>query len=253
MSVAPLLLLVMLSVSSGSCAYEEKPSTRPSFFFGLPFRLGQEDQCPVYPEGPSLADSVGECHKNVVLISSNGVCNTRTLFRFIYEHPGGGEFEATLLEKSSECPGGIVAVIGVDARAVRPIFPIDAHAPLSEELELEARRVLNESGAGKGALPAIADSSAKVVKVGRVTLLKFRTENGNSRDEPLTFAAVLSVNNNFVPLGVCTTKHLFFSVYDRLHLAYTKECCACGEVIFYVYDLSDEVPKIVYQNGNFSD
>lgn len=183
----------------------------------------------------------------MVLICSKGICNTRTLYRFKYEHPGGEEFEATLLEKSPKCPeAAVIAVIGVDARAVRLISPQDDHSPLSEELESRARRVLKESGAGQGALPSLADSAPEVKKVGRVTLLTFRTETDDT-------AAVLLLNNNFVSLGLCTFEHLFFSLNDKLHLTYRKGCCACGEVINFVYDLSGEAPKKVYGNAKFSD
>jgi hypothetical protein len=247
-----------MSVIASYHAPCKEPSTEHHFTFGLPFSLGQDDQCPVYPGGVSLADSIPNCHTNVALISDAGVCNTRTLYRFLYQHPGGEEFQATLLEKSAECPEAVVvAVIGVNARAVRPIPSRHDESPVPRNVESRVRRLLDPpEGEGQERYKEVgielSTTSPKVLKVDHVTMLRFGLNDvGELKNKG---PGVICVNDQLFRLeGWCTQNHRFFSVYEKLHLSYTCFCCGCGEVIFYVYDLSGKTPKIVYQNGKFSD
>lgn len=202
-----------------------------------------------------MADSVRNCHTEVALISTTGVCTTRTLYRFIYEHPGGEEFEATLLERTAECPkAATVAVIGVDAEAVSLISPKHDLSPLPKDTESKARRLLDLPEADsqerhKEVGMDLSDALPEVLRVGHVTMLSYRLKGGRG-DGP----TVIYLNDKLFRLeGWCTTGHLFFSVYNKLFLCYTRFCCVCGEVIFYFYDLSAKAPKIVYENGKFSD
>ena len=64
---------------------------------------------------------------------------------------------------------------------------------------------------------------------------------------------LLFFNNEFFELkGGCTTKPVFFFVNDKLHLAYDENGCGSGRLIFFVYDLSDGSPRIVYANADLS-
>ncbi len=63
-------------------------------------------------------------------------------------------------------------------------------------------------------------------------------------------------DNAFLLEGSCAFRSpFFFSVKEKLHVSYwaTVACCGCGDLNFFVYDLSGESPKLVYDNSHFSD
>jgi hypothetical protein len=251
-------LTVMLTIV-GSCAFAEtgiRPSsslTRPSISFGLPFYATQSDPCPKYPEGLCLADSIGHCHMEVSLVSKTEVCAARTSFRFLYEQPGGSEFVATLLDRVKDCSGDpVVAVLGIESKEVQVIPQLTESPPVPRHIESDARDLLEAEFPVKTMGP-IPKGVPVVVRVRHVTLLKFSLDKNGWSDDATPYATALSANGKLINLGKCTGDYLFFTIRGKLYLTYWDWCCACGGRSLIVYDLSGEVPRKVYENGNLSD
>ncbi|MBM4326710.1 MAG: hypothetical protein FJ118_06045, partial [Deltaproteobacteria bacterium] len=121
-------------------------TTKSDICFALPFfptgYVGADGTTQEWPMDLSLADSV-EAGNKVALISPRGVCTAKTAYTFHYEHPGGEDFESTLLKEAYQCPTNLsVAMVGVDPTAIRLITPSDDNSAVTKDLQLRARRLL---------------------------------------------------------------------------------------------------------------
>jgi hypothetical protein len=199
--------------------------------------------------------------EDVALVSSTDVCSAKTSYRFHYQVPGGGEFEGTVVQTSEKCQAGYVAVIGVDARAVRVIPQEADQSPAWEDVERKARALLNlwirtsdkADEFGDISQNRLSKSPPKVLKAGPVTMLKFEL-NGDIPEQRRQGPVVLWLKNQLFRLeGWCTADHIFLAVNDKPYIAYTMQCCGCGVRILYVYDLSGDLPEKVYENDKLSD
>ena len=252
----------VLWVVFGLCAYSE-PGTTQSISFALPFEHVQNgDDAP--RTRPAVADKL-KPDLNVVLVGKK-ICKARTGAAFTFLHAGMNKIQATYLLDYAKCDlnSAYVAVIGVEAEAVRPIPPQVDHFPLPKEIESKARRHLMARKAADrrdhGPVRWIPDSDQKPIfeplslgppktfRVQKGVLLQFTWSRGDNGP------AIWVVKDRvFLLPGVCTDGYQFFTVHGRLHLAYGgSRCCDCGENILYIYDLSGSIPKKVYENGALS-
>ena len=188
----------------------------------------------------------------VTLITETGICRAKTGATFSFEHMGPDDLiEATRVVGVEECPKpATIAIVGVDPTRVRPIQPQDGQFLIPRDVELRARRLVERKGSDPESPWGVSDSRPEVLKVERFTLLRFHLKGKGEEKHGLV---LLFFNNEFFELeGWCTTKPVFFFVNDKLHLAYAEGGCGSGELIFFVYDLSDGSPKIVYANADLS-
>jgi hypothetical protein len=259
--MAVICSLASLLAIAGSCAYGGQPGTQTDFSFGLTFYAMQSIPCPKYPKGLCLADSVPPCTP-VALVSHTGICSVTALYRFHYDHPGGGDFEATVLEGSEEClRDATVAVLGVDTGAIRLISPKEDQS-VRKDLESSARGLLkhwitaedkSQERIGDIDQNPLSKAPPRLSTVGDITMLRFALNEAAEQvrtDGPI----LLFFKDQLFRLEAwCTGDPVFFSVNDKLHVAYRAVCCGCGERILYVYDLSGDAPKMVYENDKLSD
>ncbi len=186
----------------------------------------------------------------LTLITNTEICRAKTGATFSFEHMGPDNLiEATRVVGIEECPKpSRIAVVGVDPTRVRLIQPQDGQFLIPRDVELRARRLVEREGSDPESWYSVTGSRPDVLMVERFTYLRFHLK-GEESDGP----ALLFFNNEFFELkGGCTTKPVFFFVNDKLHLAYTENGCGSGELIFFVYDLSDGSLKIVYANADLS-
>ncbi|HMK34173.1 MAG TPA: hypothetical protein VK463_03830 [Desulfomonilaceae bacterium] len=209
-----------------------------------------------------MADSAPPCTQ-VALVSDTGICSVTTLYRFHYDHPGGGDFEATVLKGSREClKDAHVAVLGVDIGAIRLLSLKEDQSPVRKDLPSRARELLkrwmtteekSETRVGDIEQNPLSSSPPKMFTVGDITMLRFALNEEAEQfrtDGPI----VLYFKDQVFRLeGWCTGDPVFFSVNDKIHIAFRSWCCGCGQRILYVYDLSGSTPKIVYENDKLSD
>lgn len=257
---AAILLLASLLIIPGLHASGE-PAAKQGIFFSVPFNCGTEGR-----KEFCLADSFKPA-LNAILVCDWGICTAKTGAAFIYQY--AEEFEATRLEGLGECSRATevgrflghfdVAIIGTQPAAVRVVSPMHEASAISKDMELKARAVAKSPTpepcySGPRELHKyVSDSPPKALRVGNAVLLIFQytKENLGAEGPP-----VLLINDDIFRLcGLCPSSPLFFFVNDKLHLAYwaTVSCCGCGDSNFFVYDLSDAAPEMVYSNGNFSD
>jgi len=197
----------------------------------------------------------------VAIVSKWRVCRAKTVRKFRYAEPGyersGNQgFEATLLEGTEKCPigGGDIAVIGVDPIAVRLVTPRESKSSLSRRVELRARRLLTpDSETVEECLP-ISDAPPKVVRVGGVTLLLFPLGPGSPAEQSSVFFSVVIVDGRIFPLkGRCTEGHIFFTVNNKLYVAYRSVACGWGWGVMMVYDISSGKPKKIFEMDDLFD
>lgn len=99
----------------------------------------------------------------------------------------------------------------------------------------------------------LSNSPPKVATVGDVTMLRFGLNEEVERFRRNGPILLAFKDQLFRLEGWCTGSPVFFSVNDKFHVAYRVVCCGCGERILYVYDLSGDAPKMVYENDKLSD
>jgi hypothetical protein len=145
-----------------------------------------------------------------------------------------------------------VAIIGIGAEAVNVISPEKVRSRIPKQIESKARRLLLAREAAKKdhVYGPLSDESPKAFRTKDGMLLDFswKDEEGNG-------PSVWVIDNKiFLLPGVCRVEYRFFSIGDRLHLAFRSGgCCACGDNTLYVYDLSGSSPKKLYENSKLSD
>ncbi len=207
-----------------------------------------------------LADSLKPGLK-VVLVSNDVKCSAKTGRTFT---PLDNDPKSTRLEGTEKCltehrdgGGGSLdattrlAVLGVDASAVRVIEPKTDKSFLSAETQLKARKLASSVYEGWRSMD-VSDAPPDVSHVGNTAFLLFDpSEASDCYGLP-----VLVLNNNVFSLkGHCVSNPpFFFSVNEKLYVSYWAlvACCGCGDSNFFVYDLSGKSPKLVYKNSSFS-
>jgi hypothetical protein len=253
--IVMILASVLMHLMFATFAYG-KPVKEPGISFALPFTiLGTEDFEAAQPKTRGLADSI-EAGRKIILMNKSEICNATTGATSIYHHMSGGhEFKVTHLAADNECfpvkteekyPGRFqVAIVGVGSSDIRLASPKDDHSPLPKDIQSKARRLVDNTEYRLD----LPDVPPEVLRVGTAALLIFRSTPWY--EGPIVWSAD---HNVFLLEGNCTTGHFFFSVHNKLHLAYTGSyCCDCGHKILFVYDLSGRTPKQVYENGKLSD
>jgi hypothetical protein len=260
--LAVLCLFAAVLSALGSYSYGE-PARQTGISFSFPYNCSNERQgTGRHTKKFCLADSL-QAGLNVVLVGDKGNCSAKTADTFTDEH-AGREFEATHLTGTGNCltegnkKGFHVAVVGVDPSVVHVVEPRNDKSPLPEDIELKARKVASSGyqklEAGRPRKWDVADSPPDVFSVGNVAFLLFQCTDEFLNQDGLP---VLVLNDNaFLLEGACASRPpFFFSVKEKLHLAYwaTVVCCGCGDSNFFAYDLSGELPTLVYRNSDFSD
>lgn len=258
-----LAVLVVAHIAQG------EPVTKHDISFSIPFLCstgeGREERC--------LGDEF-KAGLSVVLVSGAGNCSAMTADTFTWEHPiSQYRFPATRLIGSRECltvgneERGVgrfdVAVVGAESTAVRVVSPKKDKSSEPKTIELKARELADSYIKRKfkeSYYPTcVSDARPRVLRTENVTLLTFELqvtyEKGTVPWEPGPTVA-LTNSGVFLLEGTCTyCEPIFLSANDRLYLTYvaTVGCCGCGDMNFFVYDVSSGTPKKVYENGNFSD
>jgi hypothetical protein len=269
MRVLMSMLLSWLAVLAVTPTVHGEPSKKPEISFSIPFLCvtGEERR------GRCLGDEFKPGLK-VVLMSRAGNCRAKTADTFIWEHPlSGYKFPVTRLIGSSNCltveteeralERFDIAVVGAEPAAVRVVIPKDDKSMVSKKMELQARKLAEsyiKREFRKSYYPtSVSDAKPKVFRKGNVTLrifeLQSTIEKGTFPWEPGPTVA-LTNTGVFLLEGLCTYGvPKFFSVNDKLYLTYkpTLGCCGCGNIHFFVYDVSSGTPKKVYENGKFGD
>ena len=254
-------LASVLAILSGLCSYICAQSVeKPGISFSLAYRCDTEENSdktlPI-----CLADSFKK-ELDVVLVTAKSRCSARTGDTFADELPTGGqEFKATHLKGTENChleDKFSVAIVGVNQSRVNVADLTSDKSSLSKDVELKAREVarLGYQNLAKSTDPEVnvADSSPDLFRVGNTVFLLFRSTEEFLNEDGLP---VLVLNDNaFLLQGTCAFgPPFFFSVDGKLHVSYwaTVACCGCGDSHFFIYDVSGETPKLIYQNSDFSD
>ncbi len=255
-------LFAILSPIAAVCGDAEKES---GIFFSVPV-----DCSLVGRKGIRLGHAFSE-GLNVVLLGAMESCRAKTRKTFTAEYFDAGTYGPDALSKETylvygdECSAAgdnkmwsgnfRTAVVSADPPTVHLIQPKDDTSPVPREIESKARRLVEFSEwdpcsyKSRRVGVGIADSWPEVIRAENVALLMFHLivfagepeENG---------PAVLVVDNHVFRLtGCCQRGPLFFSVNDKLHLAYEESRCwwRCGEQTFVVYDLSSGRPEVVFR------
>lgn len=262
-------VFLILLVALGSSAFGE-PEAESPVSFALFFERGttrSKEWC------LSGAFKPG---RSVTLLTEAGTCSAETAGTFTFDYPPGLHyFEATFLKGDEKCLSGAMgtAVVGADPSAVSVISPSDDKSPVPGYLKNKALRLLEGkyetwqigSYGRTDFLKTVEVKARRVLRLndpgGRepprsVALLMFgygTSDGWLHKNGPL---AVLIDNRVFWLKGSCTWNHLFFSVNNRIYIAYTASFgggCGGGQRDLYVYDLSSRIPEEVYSNGNLSD
>lgn len=260
LSFAACLLLILQSTAHG------QPIGEAEISFSLPFQC-ETDRA---HKGRCLAEGF-KPGLSTVLLGNKGKCGARTAGTFIYQLPTYQDFhfEVTRLVGTERCfavegdedswTDFQMAVVGADPAAVRMVSHKEGRSTVPKEALLRARKLaathLQEPPKGADPDrwrngPSLSDKY-KVLRTENVTLIIF----WHQEVFELGPTVVLTKGELFSLEGTCTNDHTFFSVNDKLYLTYVASiyCCGCGDIHFFVYDLSGATPKKVYHNWNFSD
>jgi hypothetical protein len=164
-----------------------------------------------------------------------------------------GSHEGSALTLSSEedaidvsIERGSVAIIGVKPAAVRLISLKKDDSPVPQDVESNARKLIEEARRGRRYNPEhpplqLSNSSPESFRAEQVVLLNFRSDGG--------IVPILIVNNDIFLLEG-TFGHFFFSVDGMLHLACGWSCVECAKGYKRIYNLSGETPKAVWLEGD---
>jgi hypothetical protein len=207
------------------------------------------------------------------LVGKGGVCGARTAGSLDDNDSEDTRARRTRITGADPCLSIIdnekvvadrfgIALVGDAALRVRPVTSkADADA-LSGAWGARARRLAEKIFQGNGQEQpvkdgigtALADAKPKVLKAAGVTVAIFDLQIDRMPWEPGP-TVLMTKTGAFLLQGACTYGHMFFFVNDRLHLTYrgTVHCCGCGDINFFVYDVSDDTPAVVYHNAEFSD
>ena len=228
----------------------------PGISFSLPYKCSKDEKTEA--ESLCLADSF-KAGLKVALVSKKGNCIATTAGNFTDERLGSG-FKVTRLTGAENCLNGAepdVALIGIDPSAIHVVEPKNDKSALSKDMELKARKIASaayKEMRNPDSVADVADSPPDVFSVGNTAFLLFKcTEDFFNQDG---LPVLVLKDKAFLLGGACALKSpFFFSVKEKLHVAYwaTVSCCGCGDSNFFIYDVSVESPKLVYQNSDFSD
>lgn len=268
------LLAVILTVVVSYA--ESRPVQGRRMVFSLPYNCiqgipGKKENA----KSVCLADSF-KPGLNVVLVSKKGSCSAKTAKTFT---DGPLNHKATRLLLTQECAalgaaeenrrvfaGFYIAVVGADPAAVSVVPVMDDRSPVPKEIEQKARKLAarhiekpHDSYDDTEYPVTVSDAKPTVLRAENVTLLTYELQVTYGSEAPIPWepGPTVAWTNTGVFLldGACTYgEPKFFSVNNRLHLTYsaTVYCCGCGDTNFFVYDLSDESPELVYHNSDFS-
>lgn len=275
--VAVSLMAVVLTALGSYAESQSAQATRMAF--SLPFTCGQ--RIPGEKKNAKvvcLADSF-EPDLDVVLVGKKCICSAKTATTFTFEHVYH-KFEVTGLSASQECgdvgagdeirgffAGFYMAIVGADPTAVRVVSVMDDRTPVPKKIEQEARKTAarhiegpNDSSDDTEVTVTISDLQPRVLRAENVTLLVFQLQikGDDVPQNPWAPGPTVAWTNAGVFLfgGACTYgEPKFFSINDKLYVTYkaTVDCCGCGDMNFFVYDLSGKSPKLVYHNNDFSE
>jgi hypothetical protein len=186
---------------------------------------------------------------NVTLLNPKEICKAKTGSGFSFER-SDEPLKATNVIGIDKCPNAfMIAVVGAGAGSVRLRPTKLDHTPVPTEVEQKARQIVAPDGPSEDHY-GVSASPPEMTTVERFTLLRFSLNGENEKDNG---PAVLFADCQFFELeGFCGAGHFFFTVRDRLHLAYVENGCGSGRLIWYIYDLSGKTPKLVYSNGDLS-
>jgi hypothetical protein len=271
MKVWLVVVLCSLAILSGGSDVTGEAVVKSGIAFGLPFKcprmhqvrgvVDATDNC----KGRCLADSF-KPGLSVALVGKTGVCRAKTGGMCTFNN-SYGPAEVTQLVGTHRCLAVrdgeslfknepfCIAVVDVDPAAVRKVSPSHDRSSLPKDAILWARQLLESSESPDAVsdtqLPAYRVSEPpQVVRVKNVVLLKFELVQESRGQER---ALLLLVNNRLFQLGQhgCPSEYAFFTVHDKLLITFWDGSCGSGVVDKVVYDLSGEIPKLVYVNGAF--
>jgi hypothetical protein len=239
-NIAVVLCLQALLVSVLSYA---EPSEQPRIYFA---GITMPDES----KAPFLLGSF-KPGVDVNLLNEKEICKAKTGHAFLYES-SHGPLKATRLIGVEKCQQNLlIAVVGHAAESVQLLTPEKDPTPVSKTVERRARRIVAPYGATKESW-GVSSAPPETMIVGRFTLLKFALNDPDCcRGKG---PRVLYADGRFFELhGDCVEGPVFFSVYDKLHIAYIVKYWGKGVHVWAVDDLSGKKPKDVYGNSDMSD
>ncbi|MEW6349022.1 MAG: ankyrin repeat domain-containing protein [Thermodesulfobacteriota bacterium] len=191
-------------------------------------------------ERTCLSDAF-EPGREVVLFPDQASCVTKTGTSFDHDH-FRVIVRSTVLEKNGQCPNDYqgVAVVGKDPVKVRLIPREEAPVLVPEDVASRAWVLIETGEPLQPPWPWTGLSLSVIRSTGR-SLFVFGSDDGTDG------GLVLEAHGTMTRLdGWCTSRHVFFTVEDKLHLAYINSCCGCDWRYLVVYDLSEVTPKKAY-------
>jgi hypothetical protein len=260
--LAALYFFAAFLTNLGSCAYGE-PGEGTGISFSIPYDCTERELIKRKGIKTFCLTDTFKSGLNVVIVDKQGNCRAKTAGTFTDDY-AINKIVATRLGSSGRCSvvddeeNFSLAVVGVDPGKVEVVEPQEGNVP--QFLEMRARRVAKspapdpcDSGGQRCLYKYVADSPPAVFRAGEATLLVFKyTEENFNDDGPL----ILVIQNEVFRLGgTCIYRPpFFFTVNNKMHLAYwaTVACCGCGNIRFFVYNLSNGPPRLVYENDDFA-
>jgi len=188
-----------------------------------------------------------EAGTNVVLVSGGGICSATVAGTCTYRDPNYGLRQGANLAVEDECRGaGGIAIVDLDRNAVRSVSPQVNLSPMPKDIESKARQLVQEyfdEEARRLLIPhQVLSSRPVVLRVEQVALLNFEASGGWR-------PAVILVNNDVFPLaGHSCLGYFFFTVENRLHLAYSMSFMMGDRSHIVICDLSGGSPRYVYDS-----
>ncbi len=240
MRAVTMVILCLLAILSTNLTTYSEPVAQDSIIFAAP----------VYGwpavKTPFLLGSF-KAGLKVTLMDGKDICTATTGAKFQFEHMYE-LIDATYLIGNAKCTKGfVIAVVGANPETVQIRLPEEFKFSLPKS----AKSFFERSPRWAKLLASdpkddysLESPHPRAFRVGRFTLLKFSWKGGEEGP------ALLLFGDNILELeGDCTGNHTFFSVNQKLYLAYHEGGCFNGRNIFYVYDLSGTAPNLVYCDG----